>query len=185
MDRINDEFVKRLDFNSDTFDQIKTDMNFVLQRLLGNMVEKGSTEGGMTVKIDVDFVEEWIPNHNPETDGESRKVDKPKFKHKITSQVKISDEKSGNMNSEMELAFDKETGCYYMRPVMNTAQRSIFDDMNLQKDTEDEAIDSSQNLIEGSSVPFLPGPSDDLGMDIPPSEADIDDDYGYDEEQGN
>ena len=184
MDKVDGDFIKRLDFNSDTFDQIKTDMNFVLQRLLGNMVEKGSTEGGMTVKIDVDFVEEWIPNHDPEIEGESRKVDKPKFKHKISSQVKISDEKSGNMNSEMELAFDKETGCYYMRPVMNTAQRTIFDDMNIQGDEEERIINTDQRFIEGNEIPFLPGPSnDDSEIEIPYSEDDIDgDDYGYDEE---
>lgn len=183
MDKVEDNFIKRLDFNSDTFDQIKTDMNFVLQRLLGNMVEKGSTEGGMTVKIDVDFVEEWIPNHDPEIEGESRKVDKPKFKHKISSQVKISDEKSGNMNSEMELAFDKETGCYCMRPVMNTAQRTIFDDMNIQGDEEERTINTDQRFIEGNEIPFLPGPgNDDSEIEIPYSEDDIDsDDYGYDE----
>jgi len=184
MDKVEDNFIKRLDFNSNTFDQIKTDMNFVLQRLLGNMVEKGSTEGGMTVKIDVDFVEEWIPNHDPEIEGESRKVDKPKFKHKISSQVKISDEKSGNMNSEMELAFDKETNCYYMRPVMNTAQRTIFDDMHIQGDEEEKIINTDQRFIEGNEIPFLPDPgNDDSEIEIPYSEDDIDsDDYGYDEE---
>ena len=101
------EFEKKLNFDSDTFSDIKRDMNFVLQRLLGNMKEKGSTEGSMTLKIDVSFTSEYIPNHNPEIEGESRKIEKPKFKHKVTSAVQIKDEKSGNLDTEMELVFDE------------------------------------------------------------------------------
>ena len=54
------EYDKRLDFDSDTFEGMKHDMNFVLQRLLGNMIEKQSTEGSMTIKIDVTMVKEFI-----------------------------------------------------------------------------------------------------------------------------
>ena len=34
------DFVKELNFDGDTFKDMKRDMNFVLQRLLGNMQEK-------------------------------------------------------------------------------------------------------------------------------------------------
>lgn len=34
------DFDKKLDFDSNTFENMKHDMNFVLQRLLGNMIEK-------------------------------------------------------------------------------------------------------------------------------------------------
>ena len=47
------DFDKKLDFDSNTFENMKHDMNFVLQRLLGNMIEKQSNEGSMTIKIDV------------------------------------------------------------------------------------------------------------------------------------
>lgn len=40
-----DKFMKALDFDSDTLGNVKRDMNFVLQRLIGNMMEKGSTNG--------------------------------------------------------------------------------------------------------------------------------------------
>lgn len=106
------EYDKRLDFDSDTFEGMKHDMNFVLQRLLGNMIEKQSTEGSMTIKIDVTMVKEFIPNYDPNVKGESREISKPQFKHKVTSAVKISDEKSGNLNNEMEMVMDEETGCY-------------------------------------------------------------------------
>ena len=34
---MSEDFEKRLDFDSDTFEEMKKDMNFVLQRLIGNM----------------------------------------------------------------------------------------------------------------------------------------------------
>ena len=58
------------------------------------MIEKQSTEGSMTIKIDVTMVKEFIPNYDPNVKGESREISKPQFKHKVTSAVKISDEKS-------------------------------------------------------------------------------------------
>lgn len=47
------DFKKELNFDSDTFCDMKKDMNYILQRLLGNMNEKSSKEGSLTVKIDV------------------------------------------------------------------------------------------------------------------------------------
>lgn len=88
-----EDFKKELNFESDTFSNVKRDMNFVLQRLLGNMQEKGATEGSMTLKIDVSFDTAYIPNYDPNIEGESRRIEKPKFVHKVTSAVQIKDEK--------------------------------------------------------------------------------------------
>lgn len=57
-----DKFMKALDFDSDTLGNVKRDMNFVLQRLIGNMMEKGSTNGSLTLKIDVSFTQEYLNN---------------------------------------------------------------------------------------------------------------------------
>ena len=92
-----DKFMKALDFDSDTLGNVKRDMNFVLQRLIGNMMEKGSTNGSLTLKIDVSFTQEYIPNYDPKVEGEIRKIYNPSFKHKVTSTVQISDKKDGNM----------------------------------------------------------------------------------------
>lgn len=43
------DFDKKLDFDSNTFEDMKHDMNFVLQRLLGNMIEKQSNEGSASI----------------------------------------------------------------------------------------------------------------------------------------
>lgn len=167
-----DEFARKLDFDSDTFSDLKRDMNFVLQRLLGNMLDSETTEGSMTLKIDVNLVEEWVPNYDPKVQGESRKVSKPQFKHKVTSAIKINDEKSGNMNNEMELYFDDETGTYQMRPIANTTQRSIFDadfreaSEGDQKCVNDADAEDGQNVIEGATFAALPGPTAESEEDI-------------------
>lgn len=161
-----EEYVRKLDFDGDTFSEMKRDMNFVMQRLLGNMMDSDTTEASMTLKIDIKLVQEWIPNYDPDADSESRKVSKPQFKHKVTSAIKINDEKSGNMNNEMELVFDESTGIYEMRPIANTTQRSIFDsDFEMQEPDEkcvnDPDFQDGTKGIQGTEPIGLPGPSED------------------------
>ncbi len=124
MDR---EYIKELRLDGELFSQVREDFNFVLQRLLGNMQEKGADSGSLTLKLEIDFDTDRIPNYDPDIEGETREINKPKFKHKITSTVQIKDEKGGNMDTEMELVMDEETGCYVLQPVANTSQRTIFD----------------------------------------------------------
>ena len=158
------DFDKKLDFDSDTFENMKHDMNFVLQRLLGNMIEKQSNEGSMTIKIDVTMVKEFIPNYDPNIKGESREISKPQFKHKVTSAVKITDEKGGNLNNEMEMVMDEETGCYVLQPIANTQQRTIFDSDFMQGQKQEG--EGNEDIIDGTYIdadvrPALPGPADE------------------------
>lgn len=169
-----DKFMKALNFDSDTLGNAKRDANFVLQRLLGNMVEKGSTNGSLTLKIDVSFAQEYILNYDPKIDGESRKINKPSFKHKVTSTVQIKDEKVGIMYTEMELAFDESSGEYVLQPVADTAQKSIFDSDfkdNMQPEEKEEPE-------EPKGIPQLPGPTgeedDDDVIDADYTETDLD-----------
>ncbi len=166
------KFEKRLDFDSDTFEEMKKDMNFVLQRLIGNMQEKGTNEGSMTLKIDVTMVKEFIPNYDPDIKGETREVSKPQFKHKVTYAVKINYEKSGAFNNEMELVMDEETGVFKLVPIANTAQRSIFDsDYFQQQSSEQEnGNDASETQEELDDI------TDEL---LEPD--DYEDGYGYEE----
>lgn len=121
-------------------------------------MEKGSTNGSLTLKIDVSFTQEYIPNYDPKVEGESRKINKPSFKHKVTSTVQIKDEKAGNMDTEMELAFDEDSGEYVLRPIANTTQKSIFDSdykENLKPDDEEKT-----KKEEPKGIPQLPGPTE-------------------------
>jgi hypothetical protein len=157
-----DKFMKALDFDSDTLGNVKRDMNFVLQRLIGNMMEKESTNGSLTLKIDVSFTREYIPNYDPKVEGESRKINKPSFKHKVTSTVQITDKKDGNMDTEMELAFDEDSGEYVLQPIANTAQKSIFDS-DYEEDLKPE---EEQEKEEPKGIPQLPGPTEAEDEDV-------------------
>lgn len=151
-----EEVIKKLTMDSDTFEGLKRDMTFVLQRLLGNMLEKESNEGSLTVKMDISLASESVPNYDPNAEEKYRIIMKPKFVHKINSVMKITDEKKGNLDTEMELVFDEEAGEYYMRPVINTTQRSLFDDDYMNPPSEEG---DNPNIIDGEYVeqPALTG----------------------------
>lgn len=168
------QYEKAIDFDSDTFGDMKQDMNFILQRLLDTMQEKGATEGSMTLKIDVTMVKEFIPNYDPDVKGESREVSKPQFKHKVTSAVKINDDKSGTFNNEMEMVMDEDTGCFKLIPIANTQQRTIFDSDFQQenKGGEGDGEEEDGQYIDGDWRPALPGPAD--GEDIGETEGETD-----------
>ncbi len=162
------DFVKELNFDGDTFNDMKRDMNFVLQRLLGNMQEKECQEGTLTLKLDVSLMREYVPNYNPNIPGESREIAKPKFSHKVTSQMKVEDMKKGNLDTEMELFLNEETGEYEMRPVADTTQRSIFDadyrdvtepgPAGIEPDVGPEYIEHPELPGEVADETALPGP---------------------------
>lgn len=139
---MNEEYIKRLDFDSDTFEAMKTDMNFILQRM----------------------------------------IRKPQFKHKCASAIKINDEKSGSFNNEMELDMN-ENGCYYLKPVADTTQRTIFDSdfqsgMNKpESDKEDDSgiIDGTFKELPGDSAPALPCNDDSGSKDESDAPAEAED----------
>ena len=151
------EFVKELNFDCDTFSGMKRDMNFVLQRLIGNMQEKGCQNGTLTLKLDVSLIREFVPNYNPEIPGESREIAKPKFDHQVTSQMKVEDKKKGNLDTEMELFLNEETGEYELRPVADTTQRSIFDADYREATERGPAVIEPDNGPEYIEHPELPG----------------------------
>lgn len=109
---MNQNYAKALTFDGDTFSEIKNNLNFVLQRLVSNMVGTGANDGQLTLKLDVSFCKSTIENYDAEIDAPEREICMPQFKHKIMSNIKIN----------------AETGQYEMRPIANTAQRSMFDD---------------------------------------------------------
>lgn len=119
------EYEKKLDFNSDTFASIKEDLNEVLQNLLKNMLEKGSSEGSMTLKINVSFDEGEYYNSSGENSGI---INIPVFEHKVTSSVQIKSKTSGRLNTQMQLVFDENAEEFVIAPITNAPQRSIFDD---------------------------------------------------------
>ena len=150
--------IKELVIEDATFEEARMNFNRVLQRLFKNMVDSDSTEGSITLKIDVSLESEFIPNYDPNIEGESRKIQKPKFKHKVSSNITVKDELSGNKNPEMQLVWDDERKMYVLAYITGTDQRTIFDkDQPWNQEEQDgEAIETDPEKT-WMNTPLLPG----------------------------
>lgn len=186
---------QELHIEDEVFGSMREDANRVLHKLLKNMVDKDSMEGSVTIKLDVSFIQEFIPNRDPSIEGETRRVLTPKFSHKVGSVMQIKDETKGDRNCDgTELVWDDERKEYVLRPIANTEQMTIFDaDFRcVNDDDEEEATqDEGEKFLEGRRVAALPGPSDtesdeseetveDISDEFEP-DGEGDDGYGYDE----
>lgn len=198
MSKIADD-IQELVIEDVTFEEARMNFNRVLQRLFKNMIDSDSTDGSITLKIDVSLVNEYIPNFDPNVEGESRKIQKPKFKHKVSSNITVKDELSGDKNPEMQLVWDEERQMYVLAYITGTDQRTIFDKDQPWNQEEDE---DGQEAIETDpgktwmNTPLLPGEVADEGA-LPGEVADegalpgevidqeedpgADDDYNYEE----
>lgn len=159
-----DGYEQELHINDELFAGLRENADRVLQKLLKNMVEKGSLEGKVTIGIDVTFAQEFIPNRDPQIEGETRMVLTPKFSHKVGSVMQIKDEAKGGRNCDgTELVWDEERGEYVLRPIANTDQMTIFDaDFRCVNDPEKEGDgDGGHSSLEGRRVSALPGPVDE------------------------
>lgn len=117
-----------LHFDDAVFDKLRGDADQVLQKLLSNMTQKGSTEGKVTITIDVSFIEETVQNMEPDIDGELRLVHTPKFTHKIGSVLQIKNEQKGGMICDgMEMVWDEESKEYVLKPILGGEQMSFYD----------------------------------------------------------
>lgn len=165
MSKIADD-IKELVIEDATFEEARLNFNRVLQRLFKNMIDSDSTDGSITLKIDVTLMNEYIPNYDPNVEGETRKIQKPKFKHKVSSNITVKDELSGDKNPEMKLVWDEERKMYVLAYITGTDQRSIFDK---DQPWNQEEAENRQDSLETDpkkkwmNVPMLPGEVADEG----------------------
>lgn len=193
-------YYQNLHINDSAFEKMRADADRVLQRLIKNMVEKDSLDGKVTITIDVSLTQEFIPNRDPNIQGETRRVLMPKLSHKVGSVMQIKNETKGDTNyDEMELVYDEESGEYVLRPIANTEQMTIFD-ADFQCVSDPEEI-PRQSALKGRCVAAITGPVEGCSDgneedDEPGDEGDIseesdgetplpfegsDDEYGYEE----
>lgn len=156
-------FEQSLHIDDTAFAKMREDADMVLQKLIKNMVEKDSLEGKLSITIDLSMDREFIPNYDPNIEGESRWILIPKISHKVGSMMQIKNETKGDTNYEgMELVWDEDAGEYIMKPIANTSQRTIFDaDFNecAPEHVDGEIVDEDgQPVLEGHKVAALPGP---------------------------
>ena len=65
------ENIRDLFLEDETFEDARNKFNTVLQRLFRSMIDTESNEGSITLKMDVSMQTEFIPNHDPDADGEN------------------------------------------------------------------------------------------------------------------
>lgn len=183
------EDCKELRIEAETFDKLRRDTNIVLQKALGTMKDKGSMDGKVSIALDIKLVREFIPNFDPEVDGETREILKPKFEHKVTSAINIKNEEKGGVNPEMAMVWDDDKQEYVLTYVNNTEQRSIFDTdiqkaMNQPEEPMEEAEFREVSMLEGevADESALPGPtSDRYALEDFHDREEGPDDYGYED----
>lgn len=160
------ENIRELFLEDETFEDARQKFNTVLQRLFRSMIDTESNEGSITLKMDVSMQTEFIPNHDPDIDGESRQIRLPQFAYKVSSSITVKDEQKGNKNPQMELVWDDKQQKYVLQYVANTEQRSIFDKDFQEKMNNSQTTGNQMIGIETSherdylNVGQLPGPVD-------------------------
>lgn len=148
-----------LTIESETFENLRSNINGQLQKLLRNMIEKDQSDGKITVSIDVNLTSKYIPNYDPTIEGETRRVLYPSFNYKTTRQITIKDDVTGKYNSEMEVVWDEDLKQYVKKYVCDTAQRTIFDaDFReaILPDDDFNEIEDENHYLEGKKVFALP-----------------------------
>ena len=154
-------YEQTLHFSDEAFVPVVQDAERVLQRLLKNMVDKGSSDGSLTIKVDVEMVMSVVQNFDPNIEGDTRKVLLPKLSHKVSSVMQIKDESKGSMNTDgYELVWDDDLGEFVLKPVAQ-AQQTIFDaDYTVVKDDgqgdEDPVRQSEAQLPVDGGRAMLP-----------------------------
>lgn len=160
------ENIQELVLEDVTFEEARKNFNRVLQRLFRSMIDSNSSDGSITLKIDVSMEREYIPNYDPSIDGETREVQIPSFKHKVSSTVTVKDELSGKKSPEMELVWDEESQMYVLAYITGTDQRTIFDK---DQPWNQEESEDCQDVIETEpekkwmNTALLPGEVADEG----------------------
>lgn len=114
---------EEITMDSDTFAQVRENFDMLLQKLFQKMQQNNSDEGSITLKIDVNMTDDYIPDAS----GTARRISKPILKHKISTTVPVKDSFDGKKDTGMELVYDEELGRYVLKYVSSGGQRSIFD----------------------------------------------------------
>ena len=95
-----------LHLEGDAFAGLRTDFNQLLRDILQNMERYETEDAQMTVKLDISLIKSMTEDY--------REIVKPQFKHKITTVMKMQNDKSGFLDGDYELVWDKNKGDYVM-----------------------------------------------------------------------
>lgn len=96
------ENIRDLFLEDETFEDARNKFNTVLQRLFRSMIDTESNEGSITLKMDVSMQTEFIPNHDPDVEGESRQIRLPQFAYKVSSSITVKDEQRSIFDKDFQ-----------------------------------------------------------------------------------
>ena len=114
---------EEMKIESDIFTTARENFDLLMQRLFASMEKNNSDEGSITLKVDLQMKQDWVPNG----EGGSVEVNKPVIKHKVTIAVPVKDSMDGKKDTGMNLVWDEELNRYTLRYINEGGQRSMFD----------------------------------------------------------
>lgn len=137
---------------SDVFATARENFDLLMQRLFKSMEKNNSDEGSITLKVDLQMSQDWVPDGK----GGSIEINKPVIKHKVSIAVPVKDSMDGKKDAGMNLVWDEELKRYVLKYINEGGQQSLFDP------------DYEENLKAGADLDestMLPGPSNALPED--------------------
>lgn len=137
---------------SDVFATARENFDLLMQRLFKSMEKNNSDEGSITLKVDLQMSQDWVPDGK----GGSIEINKPVIKHKVSIAVPVKDSMDGKKDAGMNLVWDEDLKRYVLKYINEGGQQSLFDP------------DYEENLKAGADLDestMLPGPSNALPED--------------------
>ena len=171
-----------LSMSDDTFAAMKADFDSVLNGTITNMEDKDAEIAEITLKLKITLVEAETADEEVVNYEATREIIKPKFEHKISSVMQVKDSRSGKLDGDCELVYDRAAGRYKLRELTH-GQTSLFDQeatgMTTTVDGSYAVIDvdfhdaGDPPQLEGAERPALPAPPIDIDTDGENKEGDL------------
>ena len=153
---------EEMKIEGDVFSTARTNFDMLLQRLFRNMKKNNSDEGNITLKADIQMVQDVVPDGQ----GGRMKINKPVIKHKVSI--------DGKKDAGMNLVWDEDLKMYVLKYINEGGQQSLFD-----PDYE-ENLRGTRKEPDGNML--LPGPTNALPGSTGLSGTDsIEGSYEYDD----
>ena len=113
---------EEMKIESDVFTTARENFDLLMQRLFASMEKNNSDEGSITLKVDLQMKQDWVPNG----EGGSVEVNKPVIKHKVTIAVPVKDSMDSKKDTGMNLVWDEELNRYVLRYINEGGQQSLL-----------------------------------------------------------
>lgn len=103
---------------SDVFATARENFDLLMQRFFKSMEKNNSDEGSITLKVDLQMSQDWVPDGK----GGSIEINKPVIKHKVSIAVPVKDSMDGKKDAGMNLVWDEELERYVLKYINEGGQ---------------------------------------------------------------